>query len=69
MMTDPAERIVNLMADGRERTTNDIAVKLAIPPDALRPYLIALSKHGKRKKIGAKQITSEGKAISIWRAV
>lgn len=66
---NPAERIVNLMADGRERTTNDIAVKLAISHDDLRPYLVALSKHGKGKKIGAKQITSDGKAIAIWRAV
>jgi predicted ArsR family transcriptional regulator len=67
--TDPAERILTLMADGRERTIDDIAVKLKLHSDVVRSLLTQLSRHGKGKRIKATQWTDRGQAISIWRAV
>jgi DNA-binding CsgD family transcriptional regulator len=65
-MTDPAERIVNLMADGRERTTNDIAVKLKLQPDVVQFCLLSLAR---RHRIATARMPFGVSSISIWRAV
>lgn len=66
---DPAERIIDLMSDGRERTFNDIAVKLKMSPDLVRDHVMALSRHGKGKRLQSTKVTDQGHSISIWRAV
>jgi predicted ArsR family transcriptional regulator len=67
--TDTAERILTLMADNRERTIDDIAVKLKLPRGLVRDCVMALSRHGKSKKLQATNLRDHGEAISIWRAV
>ena len=36
---DPAALILGLMADGRERTANDISVRIRVPVDTIKPIL------------------------------
>ena len=67
--TDPAERILTLMADNRERTIDDIAVKLKLPRSLVRDIVMAMSRHGKSRKLQATNLRDHGEAISIWRAV
>ena len=58
------EAIASLMADGRERTVNDVALRLRISTDMARHYLARLVRDG---RLVSRRHMSAGVDLTIWR--
>ena len=64
-MTDIQSRIMARMADGRERTTDDLATALRIRPDEILQELVSMARVG---TLTREQIKDRQHRVSIWKA-
>lgn len=61
---DPAALILSLMSDGRERTLNDISMRIRIPVDAIRDTMRTMVRNG---YLQSEQLPRQGVITIYWK--